>query len=78
MSNRAIKSCRRAIKIDPKYLIGRKNLTRALWEVGKIEEALENYNLMLNGSDPDSQLILEAVLNINSIKFSKPSGIARK
>ncbi len=34
----AIKSYRRAIKIDPKYLIGRKNLTRALWEVGKNEE----------------------------------------
>ncbi|MEC9100663.1 MAG: methyltransferase domain-containing protein [Pseudomonadota bacterium] len=74
----AIKSYRRAIKIDSKYLIGRKNLTRALWEVGKIDEALENYTQMLNGSDPDSQLILEAVLTINSIKFSKPSGIARR
>ena len=40
--NQAIKSYQKAIKLDPNYMIARKNLARAFWQTEKIEEALEH------------------------------------
>ena len=36
--NQAIKSYQRAVKLDPNNVIARNNLTRALWQIEKIEE----------------------------------------
>ncbi len=75
--NQAIKSYQRAVKLDPNYMIARKNLTRALWQIEKIEDALNNYIFMLKKSDMDSQVVSEAVYNIGQIRFNKPSATAR-
>ena len=75
--NQAIKSYQRAVKLDPNYMVARKNLTRALWQIEKIEEALDNYIIMLKKSDLDSQVVSEAVYSISQVRFNKPSATAR-
>ena len=76
--NQAIKSYQKAIKLDPNYMIARKNLARAFWQTEKIEEALDNYIFLLKKSDVDSQVVSEAIYSISHIRFTKPSATARK
>ena len=73
----AIKSYKKAIKINPEYTVARKNLARALNELGRSEEALEQFAQIIKKETRNSELQTELSFLISTMRFSRPSFIAR-
>ena len=67
----------KSLKRNPEYVIARKNLARALHQLNRVEEALEQFSLILKKKSYDAELLVELSSLLATTTFIKPSFIAR-